>query len=290
MLSKVQPLSLVSSFRPHDHNRWQCSVARQPGSRRHSASAICFQALLHALQDGVCHLQELPPRVPHLLALHLLVDEPRPQIFRFGFEISPQHGPRHPAHPFSSSGALACCAPASLLVSAPTDARSPRPTQQTNKQRNFTPYPRDKEWKQLSLIQRGACTSALVRARSSVRSIRGGGTRHGLLLEMMTSSGGRARRCGAASSWQQGRGEERLRPVSKHEIKLSLRETEAKPARLLRTEAPTRPEEHRHHDRHRRDHRHPGRGARNRIRRHPPHRAQPPRAAHDRSAHRHEAM
>ena len=134
MLSKVQPLSLVSSFRPHDHNRWQCSVARQPGSRRHSASAICFQALLHALQDGVCHLQELPPRVPHLLALHLLVDEPRPQIFRFGFEISPQHGPRHPAHPFSSSGALACCAPASLLVSAPTHEAQDRRNKQTNKE------------------------------------------------------------------------------------------------------------------------------------------------------------
>jgi hypothetical protein len=164
-------------------------------------------------------------------------------------------------------------------------------TDATNKQtKKLHSYPRDKEWKQLSLIQRGACTSALVRARSSVRSIRGGGTRHGLLLEMMTSSGGRARRCGAASSWQQGRGEERLRPVSKHEIKLSLREKRRKRARLLRTEAPTRPEEHRHHDRHRRDHRHPGRGARNRIRRHPPHRAQPPRAAHDRSAHRHEAM
>jgi hypothetical protein len=183
-----------------------------------------------------------------------------------------------------------CVLRASFSACIGADARSPRPTQQTNKQRNFTPYPRDKEWKQLSLIQRGACTSALVRARSSVRSIRGGGTRHGLLLEMMTSSGGRARRCGAASSWQQGRGEERLRPVSKHEIKLSLREKRRKRARLLRTEAPTRPEEHRHHDRHRRDHRHPGRGARNRIRRHPPHRAQPPRAAHDRSAHRHEAM
>ena len=146
-------------------------------------------------------------------------------------------------------------------------------------------YPRDKEWKQLSLIQRGACTSALVRACAILGALHPWG-RHGLLLEMTTSSGGRARRCGARP--RRGAPSPTLKTSSAKS--LPSRNGSEACARLLRTEAPTRPEEHRHHDRHRRDHRHPGRGARNRIRRHPPHRAQPPRAAHDRSAHRHEAM